>query len=187
MTTMKTTHTEGQGRSDIASHAWYALRTRQRYEKCVAAHLRAKGYEEYLPLHTSRRRWSDRTVTLQTPLFPGYTFCKFDVHYRLPVLVVPGVLYIVGLGAAPIPVSETELHSIQRLIASGLHCATWPFTEIGRSVLIERGPLAGVKGTIIRKRSNCRLIVSMALLQRSVAVEIDADCMKPLAAVSTEK
>ncbi|SRR5260370_36659235 len=111
-------------------------------------------------------------------LFPGHTFCKFPVQDELPILMMPGVLYIVGSGEALTAISEAEISSLQRVIGCGLHCVPWPFIEAGQSVSIERGPLAGVIGTIVTKRSRSRLILSVALLQRSVAVEIDADSIE---------
>src|SRR5207248_7233331 len=94
----------GQGEASVAARGeqWYALQVRPRFEKIVATHLQHKGYTEYLPLYKSRRKWSDRMKELELPLFSGYTFCKFDAQNRLPVLIVPGVLAIVGVGKLPI-------------------------------------------------------------------------------------
>src|SRR5438552_18138361 len=115
--------------SDVSSQQWYALQVRPRFEKVVAAHLKSKGYEEYLPLYTSRRRWSDRVKTIELPLFPGYIFCRFDVQNRLPVLIVPGVTSIVGIGKVPAALAETEISSIQEVVTSGLQCEPWPFLK----------------------------------------------------------
>ena len=88
---------------------WYALQVRPRFEKIVAVHLQHKGFEDYLPLYRSRRKWSDRVKEIDLPLFPGYIFCKFDVLRRLPILMVPGVMSIVGLGRSPLAVSDDEI------------------------------------------------------------------------------
>ena len=89
---------------------WYAIRVQSKFENLVSATLRGKGYEEFLPVYRSSRRWSDRVKNLDLPLFPGYLFCRFDVHGRLlPILTTPGVISIIGAGKTPIPVSDDEI------------------------------------------------------------------------------
>jgi transcription antitermination factor NusG len=152
---------------------WYAVRIRARFEKVVSGHLRAKGYQEYLPLQTSRNRGSAETMTIRLPLFPGHIFCKFDLQHRLPILSVPGILDVVGIGKAPAAIPETKIYSIRRIIDSGLRCKRWPYIETGRPVSIKHGPLAGIEGTVLQIRSRLRLIVPVTVLQRSIAVEIE--------------
>lgn len=163
--------------SDFQDCKWYALQIRPRFEKLAAKSLKEKGYEEYVPTYSSRRRWSDRMKTVELPLFPGYAFCKFEVQKRLPILLTPGVLSIVGIGKTPTAIAETEISSIQKIVASRLPCGPWPFVQAGERVSVERGPLAGLEGTVIDVKSNLRLVLSLPLLQRSVAVEIDRDCL----------
>ena len=163
--------------SNSRNRPWYALQVRPRFEKLAAKHLRAKGYEEYLPLCRSTRRWSDRMKTVEMPLFSGYIFCKFDIQKRLPILIVPGVLSIVGIGKAPATIPESQISSLQQVIASGMPCGPWPFVRAGQRISVERGPLAGLKGTVLEVKSSLRLILSLPLLQRSVAVEIDRHCV----------
>jgi transcription antitermination factor NusG len=159
--------------STFRNYPWYALRIRPRFEKFAAKNLRDKGYEEYLPLTRSTRRWSDRMKTIAAPLFPGYLFCKFDIQDRLPILVVPGVLCIVGIGKAPATIPESQISSLQQVTTSGMECEPWPFAQVGQSVSVERGPLAGLKGIVIENKSSLRLVLSLPLLQRAVAVEMD--------------
>jgi transcription antitermination factor NusG len=148
----------------------------------AAATLRGKGYEEFLPLYRSRRRWSDRFKELELPLFPGYLFCRCDVTDRLmPILTTPGVIGIVGAGKTPVPIDEEEIEAIRAILRSGLAALPWPFLTIGSRVYIERGPLAGLEGIITNADKVYRLIVSVNLLQRSVAVEIDRDWARPIA------
>jgi len=163
--------------SNSPTGLWYALQIRPRFEKLAAKHLSIKGYEQYLPLYASRRVWSDRIKGLELPLFPGYLFCKFNVHNRLPILVIPGVVSIVGVSKTPVAISDEEILSIQRVIASGLQYGPWPYA-VGQRVIVERGSLAGLEGTVVRVQSELRLIVSLPLLQRSVCVEIDSDCIE---------
>jgi len=159
---------------------WFALRIKPQREKIVASALRSKGYEEFLPLYRCRRRWSDRIKEMDVPLFPGYVFCRFDVHSRLPILVTPGVLLIVGVGKTPSPVDNREIAALQSIVKSGLQVEPWPFLKIGQRVRIERGSLEGVEGILVAIKKPYRLVVSVALLQRSVAVEIDHQWATPI-------
>ena len=161
---------------------WYALHVRSRFEKTVALHLQYKGYQEYLPLYRQRRRWSDRVAEVELPLFPGYIFCKFDVLRRLPILVIPGVISVVGLGKSPLAVSEDEISAVQNVVKSGLTYKPSGYITTGQLARVERGPLRGQVGIVIAEKNNCRLIISVNLLQRSVAVEIDRDSIMPLPA-----
>jgi transcription antitermination factor NusG len=140
----------------------------------VAGYLRGMGYEEFLPLCGCRKRWSDRIKEAQTPLFPGYLFCRFDPQNRLPILKTPGVIQVVGYNRQPIPVDEDEIKSIQTLVTSGISNQPWPFLQVGEKVQIESGPLRGLEGVLVEIKGNRRLILSVSLLQRSVAVEMDA-------------
>lgn len=164
--------------STLLTHPWYALQVRPRFEKVVATLLKDKGYEEYLPCYKSRRRWSDRVRTIEVPLFPGYTFCRFNVHDKLPVLVVPGVKSIVGIDRLPTAITDEEIDSIRKVTGSGMSYTPWPAVQAGQSVYVVRGPLAGLEGTVIEVRSGVRLILSLPLLQRSISVEIDEDCVQ---------
>jgi len=117
---------------------------------------------------------------MDLPLFSGYTFCKFDVQQRFPILVAPGVLSIVGIGRIPTPISDQEISSIERITQSGLQYEPWPFTKVGEVRTVARGPLAGLEGIVVEVKPNVRLVVSLPMLQRSVAVEIERDCVEPM-------
>jgi transcription antitermination factor NusG len=155
------------------TYLWFALQTRSRYEHFVAAMLSDKGYEPFLPVYTCRRRWSDRVKEFESPLFPGYLFCRFDSRNRLPILTTPGVVQVVGVGKKPVPVDDSEITAIQILMGSGLAGRPWAFLHVGQRVRIERGPLTGVVGILTGFRGHYRLVLSVTLLQRSVAVEVD--------------
>ena len=140
----------------------------------------AQGIREFLPLWVSRRRWSDRYEPVEVPLFPGYVFCRLKPQARLPLLMIPGVMQFVGIGKAPAPIGDGEIDAIRTAVNSGLSYDPRPFLETGERVLVERGPLAGVEGLLVGFRKNYRLVVSVALLKRSVAVEIDGDWVTPV-------
>jgi transcription antitermination factor NusG len=160
---------------------WYALQIQSRLGTVASLTLRDRGYEEFFPLYSFRRRWSDRMKQLKLPLFPGYLFCRFDVSDRLPVVSTPGVIGVVGLGKIPVPIDEEEIEAVQAILRSGLAAQPWPLLQVGSKVYIERGPMAGLEGIIARTDKVYRLVVSVSMLQRSVAVEIDREWARPIA------
>jgi transcription antitermination factor NusG len=161
--------------------SWYAIQVRSKLGSVASATLRGKGYEEFLPLYRSRRRWSDRIKELDLPLFPGYLFCRFDVSDRLmPILTTPGVIGIIGAGKTPVSVDDEEIEAVRAILRSGLAARPWPFLRVGSKVYMEAGPLVGVEGIITNTDKVYRLIVSVRLLQRSVAVEIDRAWARPI-------
>src|SRR6266852_886156 len=161
-------------------YAWYALRVRSRHENTVASHLRARGYESFLPLYKSRRRWSDRFKEIELPLFAGYVFCQFNLLDRLPILTVPGIVHVVGVGRTPVAIDEAEIAAIQAAVKSGLPRQPWPSLQIGHRVRIEHGPLCGVEGVLLGYRGHQRIVLSVTLLQRSVAVQVDEAWIRPM-------
>ncbi len=159
--------------------AWFALSVTPRKEKVVARSLRIMGYEDFLPLYAVKRRWSDRIKTVEFPLFPGYVFCRFDPALRLPILKIATVNAIVGSGNKPEPVHDSEIAALQTVCKSGFEAIPCPYLTVGSRVLIHEGPLTGLEGILLRDK-HTRLVLSVALLQRSVAVEIDRAWVSPL-------
>lgn len=159
---------------------WYALHVKPRFEKVVETQLQYKGYETFLPVYTSTRKWSDRTKSISLPLFPSYVFCRFDINSRLPILITPGVSLIVGAGKTPIAIDDVEMQSLCQLVKSGLRPEPSPYIKEGETVRIENGPLEGLTGIVVRASGRDRLILSVTLLKRSVAVEVDSRSIKPL-------
>ena len=160
--------------------AWFALRVRSRHEKIVATMVHNKGFQEFLPLYPSRRRWSDRLKSVELPLFPGYVFCRLNPVYRLPLLKIPGVQHFVGIGKVPAPIEHSEIASIRMAAQSGLPMEPCSFQPIGQRVLIEDGPLAGIEGVLVGTPERGRVVVSVTLLKRSAAVAIEPQWARPL-------
>jgi transcription antitermination factor NusG len=160
---------EPQTLPDGAVCPWFALYVKPRHEKNVACILRGNGYDEFVPLYN--RRTPSRTTEL--PLFPSYVFCRFDENRRLPVLQVPGVFSIVELGGRPARVAEDEITALKRVIAAGIAREPWMALTAGDKVRIAAGPLQGIEGVVVAHKNSTRLIVSVDLLKRSVAVELD--------------
>lgn len=163
-----------------AQFPWYAIRVKPRFERAVYQNLAAKGYACFLPLYKERRRWSDRVKLVELPLFPGYLFCSLDIRRRLPVLQTPGVLHFVSFDGEPAPVDGKEIHALQTAVSSGAPLAPWPYLREGQRVMVARGPLRGLTGILLKVRDEFRLIISVTLLMRSVAVEIDREAVRPL-------
>jgi transcription antitermination factor NusG len=157
---------------------WYAILTKTGREKNATLLLENSGFECYLPVHKSSRKWSDRTKEIDLPLFPGYLFCRMNPNNRLPVLITPGVVQIVGRGKTPIPIEENEIAAIKRAASSGLSTMPWPYLQVGQMARIEEGPLQGLSGIIVRIKSRLKLVLSIQLLQRSIAVEIDREWIR---------
>ena len=160
--------------------SWYAIRVRPRYEKQIAQSIESKGIKTFLPLYTARRRWSDRTKDVETPLFDGYVFCQLDVAERLPVLVTPGVMHFVGIGKTPLPVDDGEIAAIQSVVRSGSVVRSWPFLREGERVRVDDGPLRNVEGILLRASDTDQVVISVSLLQRSIAVEVDRAWLTPI-------
>jgi len=152
---------------------WFAILARIGKEKHATLLLEKSGFECFLPISKSMRKWSDRLKEIEVPLFPGYLFCRMNPTDRLPVLMIPGVMQIAGAGNTPIPVEEHEIAAIQRVEKSGLSTMPWPYLRVGNIARIEEGPLRGLTGNVIRIKSGLKLVLSVELLQRSIAVEID--------------
>jgi transcription antitermination factor NusG len=157
---------------------WFGLHIKSNFEKVAATILEAKGLEVYFPSFRSRRRWSDRVKEIDQPLFPGYLFCRFNPHNRLPILTTPGVLSIVGVAKTPAPIAESEIYAVQRIVESGLAARPWPFVQVGQRVVIERGPLTGAEGILLQFKNRYRIVVSVSLLQRSISAEIDVEMVR---------
>jgi transcription antitermination factor NusG len=169
-----------------ATFPWFALRVRSNYERIAGVHLRDRGCEEFSPTYRTERQWSDRKKQIDLPLFPGYIFCRLNPEDRLPVLTIPGAVGLVGFGKGPSAVPDYEIDAVRRMIGSGLLVAPWPFLGTGQTVLIERGPLAGVEGIVQEIKKTFRLVVSIHLLQRSVCAEVDRTWVRPVSAPRTE-
>lgn len=152
---------------------WFALRVRSKYERAVALNLKGMGYEEFLPAVKVQRQWSDRIKALEELVFPGYVFCRVNPSDRLPVLKVRGVVHLVGFGGGPTSIPDVEIDRVRAMVESGLLVTPCPFLEIGETVRIDKGPLAGMEGILESVKGRYRLVVSVQLLQRSISAEIE--------------
>jgi transcription antitermination factor NusG len=157
---------------EINPDLWYALRVRTRFEKQASELLQHKGYETFLPMSVSDRRWTDRIRRVETALFPGYVFCRMSELALGPALTTPGVMHFVGFGRRPAAVDEAEIATIRRITESDAPKTPWPYLRVGESVEIASGPLSGLSGFLLEVKGDRQLVVSVSLLQRSLAVAL---------------
>lgn len=170
----------GEILQNAGSIQWFALRVKSNCEKTVAAIVHNKGFEVFLPLYIVRNRWSDRVKTLEVPLFPGYVFCHIDAKVRLSVLTIPGALEFIGIAKIPSPIEDAEIANIRDAVRSGLPALPWEYMDAGQLVRVNEGSLAGCEGILIKTCNNYRIVVSVKLLKRSIAVEIDRNSVTAL-------
>jgi transcription antitermination factor NusG len=157
-----------------ANPGWYAIYTRHQHEKMVARLLSDKGFEIFLPTQTVARRWKNRTKELSLPLFPCYIFLWGTLKRRLEIVTTPGFHSFVGFGDQPVTISQEEIDAVRHALMSGARVEPCPFLRYGDKVRISSGPLEGIEGILIRKKNSYRLVLSVELLEKSIAVEVDA-------------
>lgn len=157
------------------SHPWVALQTKPKNEKKVDYLLRQKGYQCLAPTYRLKRKWSDRAVEVELPLFPGYVFCHLSSSVLAKAVSTQGVIRVVSFGGKPAEVAPAEIKALRLLAGSNLLREPWKYLPHGTSVLVETGPLASVEGVINVDGRTRQLVISVTLLQRSVAVELDED------------
>jgi transcription antitermination factor NusG len=157
---------------------WYAAYTSANHEKRVAEQLGIRSVEHFLPIYEAVRRWKDRRVRLALPLFPGYVFVRLALRDRLQVLRVPGVARLVGFNGTATALPNEEIETLKASLANGLRAEPHPFLTVGRRVRIKVGPLEGLEGIVIRRRNRLRLVISLDLIHRAAAVEIETACLE---------
>jgi transcription antitermination factor NusG len=153
---------------------WYAAYTSANHEKRVSAQLGIRSVEHFVPLYESVRCWKDRKVRLQLPLFPGYVFVRLAQCERLRVLQVPGVARLVGFNGLPCALPDSDIEALKMGLASGIRAEPHPFLSVGRRVRVKAGPLEGLQGIVVRRKNRLRLIISLDLIHRAAAVEVEA-------------
>jgi transcription antitermination factor NusG len=159
--------------SELSRANWYALYTAPRHEKRVADQISRQGIACFLPLYRSVRRWKDRRKELALVLFPGYVFVRMALQHRLRVLQLPGAVRLVTFNGQPAPLPEAEIEHLQNHLSCSGNLEPHPYLSAGRLVRVRSGPLKGLEGIILRTNQRCRIVLSIHLIMRSVAVEVD--------------
>lgn len=164
----------------VSRARWYAVYTCANHEKRVGEQFAGRGLEHFLPQYESMRRWKDRKVRLQLPLFPGYLFVHMSLQERLRVLQVPGVVRLVGFNGRPTPMPQEDIERIREFLGQGWRAEPHPYLQAGRRARVVQGPLAGMEGIIVRRKNRSRLVLSLNLIQRSMAIEMDEGDLVPV-------
>lgn len=154
---------------------WFALQVRPRYEEIAARILLSKGYEQYLPLRPVCAGTTRSLTSGAPPLFPGYLFCRFSTSVSAPIVTTPGVIRILGYGKTPVAIKNEEIANIRAIERSDKIVHPFPYLKIGDRVRVSQGPLAGIEGLLVSIKNSYRFVVSIDLLCRSIAVEVDAN------------
>lgn len=158
-----------------ADDRWYALYTCARHEKRIAEQIACRSLPCFLPLYRSTRKWADRRKELELPLFPGYVFVRIGLQRKLLVLQIPGVVRLVSFDGRPAEVPLEEIETWRTRLSGTPGIEPHPYLRAGRRVRVRRGSMQGLEGTVIRRKGRCRVVFSIDLIQRSVAIEVEED------------
>ena len=168
------TYSDGSDRS-----SWFAVRTLSRHEKLVRDQLARRNIEHFLPTTKRFNQWTDRKKQVEVPLFPGYCFARLRWEDRLAVLQSQGVVCLIGSAGRAEPIPDEEIDSLRKVLNNSSEFAYHPYLKEGMLVEVIHGPLQGVKGRLVREARHARLVLSITLIQRAVAIEISADSVAP--------
>jgi transcription antitermination factor NusG len=171
---MQTMEMDVVERQELSRTEWFAVHTRYQHEQQVNEQLGRKGFETFYPTCSKWNKWSDRKKKISHPLFPGYLFVTDVENRRLQVVETHGVCGIVSVAGMPAPIPATEIEAIRRAVASPYTIEAHEYLNAGDQVRVIEGPLTGVTGILARNDKSARLVLSVELLGRSVAVEIAA-------------
>jgi transcription antitermination factor NusG len=165
----------------VVGQNWYALYTCPRHEKCVAQQIEQRSMTCFLPLYRSVRRWKDRRKELELALFPGYVFVRLALRDRFRILQLPSAVRLVSFNGQPAVLPEAEIDQLRQRLARGGGVEPHPYLRVGRRVRVCGGPMQGLEGIIVRRKDRCRVVFSLDLIMRSMAVEVDESDVEPVA------
>jgi len=158
---------------------WYALTTCARHEKSVAVQIEQRSFQCFLPLYRSVRRWKDRRKELRLALFPGYVFVRMGLQDKLKVLQTPGVVRLVSFQGQPAMLPDGEIEALQVRLSGDIQVEPHPYLRAGRRVRVRCGAMQGLEGIVVRRKERCRVVFSIDMIMRSVAVEVDEADLEP--------
>jgi len=164
----------------LGEEKWYAVYTWANHEKRVAEHLEQRQVRSFLPLYRAMHRWKDRRKEVELVLFPGYVFVHLSLQHRLRVLDIPRVVHLVSFQGKPAPLPEHEIEKLRQGVNGRVHMGPHPYLQAGRRVRVRSGPVEGLEGILVRRKEGARLVVSIEILMRAVALEIDEADVEPL-------
>ncbi len=159
---------------------WYAAYTAPRHEKRVSMELEGQEIHCFLPLYKSVRRWKDRRKQIDLPLFPGYVFVHMALRDRLRVLQLPGVVQLVSFNGKPAALPDAEIEVLRNALTGHASAKPHPYLAVGRRVRVRSGSVAGVEGILVRRKQKFRVVLSIELIKRSMAIEVDESDIEPV-------
>jgi transcription antitermination factor NusG len=169
---------ETLARRSLELPQWYAVHTSAQREKKVSSYLLQANVEQFLPVYENRRRWKDRVVTIETPLFTGYVFVRIPLLEKLRVLNAPGVANFVTQNGRPAVIPDEDIERVKSGLVKG--AIPHPYLTVGRRVTVVRGPLAGTSGILVKKKNNLRVVVSIDSIARAMAIEVSEADVEPI-------
>jgi transcription antitermination factor NusG len=168
-----------KGAAEYLWPRWYAAYTAPRHEKYVTQQMDGRRIHCFLPLYRSVRRWKDRRMQVELPLFPGYVFVHMALRDRLQVLQLPGVVQLVSFSGKPAALPDAEIEALRNGLAGNFCAEPHPYLTVGRRVRVRTGSVAGLEGILLRRKQKFRVVLSIQLIQRSVAIEVDEADIEP--------
>lgn len=159
---------------------WYAVYTKHQHEKAASELLSGRGFEVFLPLYRAEHRWKDRTKVVSLPVFPSYLFVRADFERKLEVLQTPGVFWLVESGGRPCEVPNSEIEAVRKITRSATKAEPHPYLKCGDYVRVRKGALAGIAGVLVRVKNRYRVVVSLDLLHKAIAAEVDYSMVEPI-------
>jgi transcription antitermination factor NusG len=180
MTLVDTNGSELSGENRVGEVRWFAGYTAARHEKRIAQHFTQRGIEHFLPQYETIHRWNNGRHRVLLPLFPGYIFVRIALQERLRVLEVPGFVRLVGFNSLPVPLPDADINSMREALTRGVLAEPYPYLTVGTRVEIRNGPLQGMTGILLRRQNKCRVVISVDLIMRSMAVEVEASDVVPV-------
>jgi transcription antitermination factor NusG len=166
--------------SPAASANWYALYTTARHERVVARQLEERRIESFLPVYKTWHRWKDRRKEVELALFPSYVFVRIEEEQKLRILKVAGAVHVVSFNGKMAALPEREIEALRNALENRVYAEPCPYIRVGRKVRVKRGPMAGAEGILSRKKDKCRVVISVDVLMRSVAVEVDGSDLEAI-------
>lgn len=157
----------------LVEEKWYAVYTWANHEKRVAEHLEQRQMRSFLPLYRAMHRWKDRRKEVELALFPSYVFVHLSLQHRLRVLEIPSVVHLVSFQGKPAPLPAHEIEKLRQGVNGRVRMGPHPYLQAGQRVRVRSGPVAGLEGILVRRKEGARLVVSIEILMRAVALEID--------------
>jgi transcription antitermination factor NusG len=171
---MKTALNEVRHSNEESGLAWYALYTKHQHEKKAADLLARKEFDVLLPLYSAMHKWKDRKVEVLLPVFPGYLFVRTTLSRKLDLLCTSGVFWMVSSAGQACIVPERDIQMVRRISSAPQRIQPHAYLSAGELVRVRVGPFAGLRGVLTRVKSSFRVVLSLELLQKSVALELDA-------------